>query len=373
MDARRKLFFHRNPYDLARTHALFMAAIRDNLRFHLENCPAYARMAAEQHFSMDQIQSEADLDKIPVIPTLFLKRNRLFSMPEDRLTVKATSSGTKGTHSIVGFDLRSLVYGIMMMVRFFSHYRVISLLPTNYIVLGYEPSAHTQMGAIKTAYGTTKFAPALHREYALKDTGASYALNIDGLRKALMRYARQGFPVRFVGFPSHMYFLARELSQKGIRLKLNRRSLILLGGGWKQFSDQEIDRDSFHRLIAETLGIPKSRCLEFFSAVEHPLPYIKCQEGHFHVPIYSRVIIRDVKTFAPLPEGKLGLLNFVSPLVFSMPITSVVTDDLAVLSGAGQCGCGIQTPFFDLYGRAGVSQIRTCTTDAAALLGGQPK
>jgi phenylacetate-coenzyme A ligase PaaK-like adenylate-forming protein len=370
MDHRRRLFFYKHPYDKAATKDLFMKAVRDNLRFHLQNCADYARMADSQGFCVEGLQSEDDLYKIPVIPTLFLKRNRLFSMPEEKLTIKATSSGTQGAQSIVGFDLRSLLYGIVMMLRFFSFHHVISILPTNYIVLGYEPSAHTQMGAIKTAYGTTKFAPAMHREYALKDTGTGYALNITGLQKALMRYARQGFPVRFVGFPSHMYFLARELEQHGIRLKLNRHSKILLGGGWKQFSDEEIDRDSFHQLIYETLGIEKEHCLEFFSAVEHPLPYLKCPNGHFHVPIYSRVIIRDVKTFDPLPKGHLGLLNFVSPLVWSMPITSVVTDDLAILYDGDRCGCGIGTPFFDLHGRAGVRQIRTCTTDAAALLEG---
>jgi hypothetical protein len=51
-----------------------------------------------------------------------------------------------------------------------------------------------------------------------------------------------------------------------------------------------------------------------------------------------------------------------------MPITSVVTDDLAVLHDGKRCGCGITTPYFDLMGRAQVQQIRTCTTDAASLL-----
>jgi len=371
MNDRLKLFFHKNPYDLAQTKDLFMKLIRENVRFHAAHCPDYAQMLAAQGFSGDDLRSEDDLHKIPVIPTLYLKRNRIFSLPEDKLTIKATSSGTKGAQSIVGFDFNSLLTGILMMVRYFSYHRVISLLPTNYIVLGYEPSQHTQMGAIKTAQGTTYFAPPLHREYALKDTGEGYALNIEGLQNALLRYARQGLPVRFVGFPSHMYFLARALKENHIALKLNRRSIILLGGGWKQFSDEEIDRDSFHQLIKETLGIDQQHCYEFFSAVEHPLPYCKCENGHFHVPIYSRVLIREVKTLQPLPVGSLGLLSFVSPLVLSMPITSVITDDLAMLHPGEQCGCGIKTPFFELQGRAGVSQIRTCTTDAAALLGGQ--
>jgi len=137
-----------------------------------------------------------------------------------------------------------------------------------------------------------------------------------------------------------------------------------LGGGWKQFADEEIDRELFFTLIQDTLGIEKHNCYEFFSAVEHPLPYVKCKNGHFHIPIYSRVIIRDIKTLAPVPVGGLGLLSFVSPLVSSMPLTSVVTDDLAVLYDGSDCGCGINTPYFELKGRAGVAQIKTCTADA---------
>ncbi|MBG0788715.1 MAG: acyl-protein synthetase [Anaerolineaceae bacterium] len=373
MNDRLKLFGQRNPYDLEKSQGAFLRLMRDNISFHREHCPNYREMLDNAGFKPEDIVTEEDLARLPVIPTLYFKRNRVFSIPEDKLVIKATSSGTKGTQSQVGFDRKSLLSGILMMIRFFSYHHILSLRPTNYIILGYEPSDHTQMGAIKTAYHTTKFAPALHRAYALRDTGTGYELNIEGLQKALHRYAKQGLPVRFVGFPSHMYFLANHLKQNKIQLKLNRHSKILLGGGWKQFSNEEIDRESFYALIHETLGIEKDHYHEFFSAVEHPLPYCKCVNGHFHVPIYSRVIIRDVRTLQPVPNGQLGLLSFVSPLVLSMPIASVVTDDLAILHEGERCGCGTNTPYFDLHGRAGVSQIRTCTTDAASLLGEKSK
>jgi phenylacetate-coenzyme A ligase PaaK-like adenylate-forming protein len=367
MDLRRKLFLQKNPYDLQKTGNLFLKAVKSNVAFHAEHCPEYAQILNSASFSIDEIDSEDALYKIPAIPTLYYKRNALFSVPEEKLAIKATSSGTKGLQSRIGFDKKTVFYGILMMIRYFSYHKILSLLPTNYIVLGYEPSKHTQMGAIKTAYGTTKFAPALHREYALKDTGTDYKLNLEGIKKALLRYAKSGLPVRFVGFPSYMFFLLKALKEKDISLKLNSRSKVLLGGGWKQFADEEIDRDLFFALIQDTLGIEKHNCFEFFSAVEHPLPYVKCKHGHFHIPIYSRVIIRDIKTLEPVPQGSLGLLNFVSPLVSSMPLTSVVTDDLAVLYDGSDCGCGINTPYFELKGRAGVSQIKTCTADALEL------
>ena len=366
MDIRSKLFFKKDPYARQGTEALFLRAVKENIEKNSAGCGEYARILKDKGFDPDDIREEADLARIPPIPTLYLKRNRLFSVPDSRIKVRASSSGTKGAKSEVGLDSSSLFCGIGMMFRFFSYYKVLSLEPTNYIVVGYEPSKHLGLGAAKTAYGTTKFAPALHREYALKDTGTAYEVNTDGVFTALMRYAGQGFPVRFVGFPAYMYFLVKTLKEKGISLKLNRRSMVLLGGGWKEFSGEEIDRESFLSLISETLGIGREHCIEFYSAVEHPHAYVRCPRGHFHHPLYSRVIIRDPETLEPLPEGRPGILNFITPLVSSMPLVSVMTDDMAVC-GSG-CECGNPAPYFDLLGRAGVEGIKTCAADASELI-----
>ena len=370
MDYRRKLFLMSNLYDLDRSKKTFFQAVRQNVALHARQCPEYAQLLESQGFSIEALRSEDDLYRIPVIPTLYLKRNRLLSLPENKITLTATSSGTKGLQSKVGFDRKTLFYGIGMMVRFFSYYRLISPLPTNYIVLGYEPDRHNRLGAAQTAYGATKFTPALHREYALKYTGTDYALNVDGILQALQKYARQGFPVRFVGFPQFMYILVKALHDRGVSLKLNKRSRILLGGGWKQQEGERVNEATFFELIQETLGLSPKNCCEFFSTAEHPIAYCKCENGHFHVPAYSRVIIRDVKTLAAVPNGKMGLLSFITPLVSSMPLVSVVTDDLAILYPADRCGCKIKTPYFVLQGRAGIRQIKTCTAGAAELLGG---
>ena len=368
MDLRRKLFLARDPYDYEGVRELFVRAVRERVKENAAGSKEYASILASRGFSPDELVSEEDLYKLPPIPTLYFKRNRLFCVPENRLIVKATSSGTKGSRSEVGFDRSTLLYGVGMMLRFFSYHGIVSPVPVNYVMLGYQPSKHSDMGAIKTAYGTTKFAPALHRVYALRDTGEGYEPDPEGVIKALLRFSRSAFPVRFVGFPAYMYFLAKELKEKGISLKLNRRSLILLGGGWKRFAGEEIARDEFHTLIEETLGIPRENCFEFYSAVEHPHAYVRCQEGHFHIPRYSRVIIRDCETLEPVAEGEPGLLNFVTPLVSSMPLASVLTDDIAVF-GSKPCPCGNPAPYFDLLGRAGVSGIKTCTAEAAELMG----
>ena len=83
-------------------------------------------------------------------------------------------------------------------------------------------------------------APGIHREYALKDTGTDYILNMDGIKSALLRYEKSGLPVRFMGFPAYFMFLLKELIDSGIKLKLHPKSLILLAGGWKNFFTEEV-------------------------------------------------------------------------------------------------------------------------------------
>lgn len=248
----------------------------------------------------------------------------------------------------------------MAIHTFFAH-KLVSLRPTNYIVLGYEPARRNRLGVTRTAYGNTFAAPALHREYALKDTGKEYILNLAGLKEALIRYEKKGHPVRFMGFPAYFMFLLQELRASNMKFRLHPKSLVMLAGGWKQFFSEQVDKHILYEMAEEQLGIGEDRFQEFFGAVEHPIIYADCPRHHFHVPIYSRVIIRD-HDLKPLPYGKPGMLNLLTPMISSMPLCSVMTDDLAMLYPGEQCGCGNPAPYFKILGRAGFSDIKTCAT-----------
>ena len=131
-----------------------------------------------------------------------------------------------------------------------------------------------------------------------------------------------------------------------------------------------MDKEAFYALVEEILGLPDSRCSEFFGAVEHPVLYCDCPRHHFHLPIYSRVLIRDVKTLTPVPNGTPGLVNLLTPMVESAPLTSVMTDDLGILHDGRECGCGISSPWLEIIGRVGMPDNKTCAAGAAALLQG---
>lgn len=361
MDWRNRLFQHKEIYQLKETEELFVQAVRENVLFHQENCSFYRQLLEREGFDPREIKEEADCYKIPPIPASFFKYHQVYSIPPKEGHTFATSSGTQGQKSQLYFDPDSLKLGIKMAIQAFRWHGLISLLPTNYIMLGYEPSPGNEMGAVKTALGATRFAPALHKTFALRRAGEGYEIDRFGLIRALKWYQKVGLPVRLLGFPSYLYFLLKALREEGLTFRLNGHSKILLGGGWKQFDDQLIEKKTLYAMAEETLGIPSTHIRDFYSALEHSIPYCECSHNHFHVPIWSRVVIRDVKTLAPLGENQPGILSFITPLVKSAPLVSVMMGDLAILKS--NCGCGVETPYFEVLGRAGRS--RNCAIAAS--------
>lgn len=363
-----KLFYRRDIYNLKDTDELFFRAIAENVKHHMDNCTDYARILSRQGFSIEEdLKSIDDIYKIPVLPTLFLKNHTLYSSKSKHLMFKSTTSGTSGKVSEMALDLTSSWRGLGMILGTFFTNKLLSLRPTNYVVLGYEPAERNKMGAVKTAYAVTYTAPAVHREYALKDTGKEYVLNMQGIKNTLIKYEKSGLPVRFMGFPAYFMFLLRELRESGIRLKLHPKSLIILAGGWKSFFTEQVDKPTLYTMSKETLGLGGDRIREFFGAVEHPISYFDCPNHHFHIPIYSRVIIRDLN-MKPVDYGVPGMLNLITPMMTSMPFTSVMTDDLAIMHPGKECGCGISSPYFEILGRVGLADIKTCAANASELL-----
>lgn len=369
MKCRRRLFRLKDPY--CNCDDLFLEAVRENCRFHYENCTDYRRILDALGFG-GEIMSDQPLDeylaKLPFLPTLLFKRRRMYSMPPRSFAVKATSSGTSGKFSEIGFDAFSLVCGLKMVLRIGKQRGLFSWMPCRYIVMGYRPHRSNRTAVTKTAFGATLFTPCVSRKYILNYKNGKYSADFDGVIKAVCGYAKKSLPVRFMGFPAYTYFLLREMERRGISVKLPKRSKIMLGGGWKQFYAEQADKATFYRLAEKVLGIQEKDIVEFYGAVEHPIMYTDCGHHHFHVPAYSRVIIRDPDSLEPLPNGEVGLVNLITPMVAATPILSVLTDDLGVLHDGGECGCGISTPYLEIIGRVAPDHIKTCAAGAAELL-----
>lgn len=368
MSDRARLFRLRHPFDTAQSDELFVRAVRENCAYHYAHCPEYKKILDDAGFTPDDLQVYDDIGRLPPIPTLFFKRHHPFSMPKRRMLIRATSSGTSGQYSDIGFDAGGLWHGLRMVLTVARTRGLLSARPCHYVIMGYRPHRGNKTAVTKTATGYTLLAPALSRTYALTWQNAQYAPDLDGVIDAIVRHSRSRFPLRFIGFPSYTFFVLKLMEERGIAVKLPPHSLIMLGGGWKQFYREQVDKREFYALAARVLGIEEQHIVESFGAAEHPILYCDCPHHHFHVPVYSRVIIRDVHTLEPVKNGQMGLVNLITPMVRATPILSIMTDDLGVMHDASECGCGIDAPWFEIIGRVGLRDIKTCAAGAADIL-----
>ena len=371
--SRRQLYHYPDIYDHKATDRLFLGAVRENVAFHRDQNASYKKLLDSRSFSLHEIGSIQDLHKIPPIPTLFFKSHTMWTVNERRLAVLATSSGTGGIRSRVGLDWNAIGLGAQMGIGIGKFHHLFSPLPANYLILGYQPARENQTAISKTQRASMLYAPKVHVKYALVFHHGRYRLDLKGLKQALADFERQGYPVRIIGFPAYLYILLKELKKEGLTFRFRKESMVLLGGGWKQFYREQPEKEAVYRLLEEVLGIREPNCREFFGAVEHPSMYCDCNRHHFHVPIYSRVIVRDVDTLEPVGYGQAGIMNFITPLADSMPLISVLTDDLGILYPPGSCLCGNPAPYFEILGRAGLGEIRTCAAGADGYLTGSHK
>jgi hypothetical protein len=367
MSSRYKLFRHPHPYAIDQTQPLFVRAIKENAVFHYKNCPDYCRILDEKAFDPQSIRTDQDLIRLPFIPTLYFKHHNLASIPENKMPIKATSSGTSGKVSKIGLDWSSLYLGFWMVWHLGHYHHLWSLKPVHYLIFGYQPTKKNRTAISKTAYGFTYFAPALSRTYALEWKNGSYQLNLEAMKKAFIKYEKGRFPIRTIGFPAYTYFLLKSMQEEGLHLHMPKGSKVTVGGGWKNFQHDQVDKTVFYALVKDVLDIDENHIIEFYGAVEHPILYTTCQHHHFHIPIYSRVIIRHPDTFEEVPSGQIGLVNLLTPMLNSNPILSVMTDDLGILHQE-PCACGIKSPWLEIVNRVGIKDIITCAVGAQEYL-----
>lgn len=368
--AREKLLSFENVYDQEGTSEVFMEAMRECLQHHIDHNTFFKNYMEKSDFQPGMLKTEEDLKKIPFMHANFFKKYEVLSVDRKDVYEHVTSSGTSGQKSQMFFDKNSFDFGNAMIENEFRYYGFLSEELTNYLLFTYEPANISKdLGTAKTDLGLLSYAPVNDTFFALRYNGVGHDFDVYGTIHALEEFERQGRPVRIFGFPSFLYFTVKQMKDTGHRpLKLNPNSMTMLGGGWKGYADKQISKQELYAMVEEMLGIPEQNCRDGYGSTEHSVPYFECPHHHFHIPIFSRMIIRDVKTLEPLPYGQPGFANFITPHLLSVPAVSVLMGDLAVLHPAEECGCGIKTPYMEILGRAGTSKAKSCAITASELL-----
>jgi hypothetical protein len=160
---------------------------------------------------------------------------------------------------------------------------------------------------------------------------------------ALRRWASSPAPIFMFGLTVHFEQLALAIEP----LELAGPIRGLTGGGWKGLV-QQLGRDQIVARLAAALRAPSLDLRDLFGLTEHPLHYISCALGRFHVPKLARFAVVDADG-AALPAREPGLLRLQSPLIASLPSHDLLTEDRAAW-GDG-CPCGSPLPYFVFLGR----------------------
>ncbi len=368
MPATQELWAKENPYDLPGTDELFLEAVKENIKLHLKN-PFFADWLERNGFKLEDLKTIDDIDKIPPIHANFYKTHVVKTAKDEDIVITLTSSGTTGQKSQMFFNEWTMAASDKTGDIQMDYYGHITDEPVNFMMYSYEPAEGVNTGTLRTRQIMRRYGKENELEYALKYTGEGHEFDLFGCIAALKRFEKQGLPVYILGFPAFLYFTLEKMDAMGmLPLKLNEKSFVCMGGGWKGFASKQLSPQEFRDYVGEKLGLPHTCFHETYGAVEHGVGYTDCDEHHFHVPIYDRVIIRDPVTLKKLGYGEKGFVNFVSPLNTGVPVTSLLMGDFGILHEPGSCPCGNPSPWLEIVGRAGVSKNKSCAIAAAEIL-----
>ncbi|GAB4275910.1 MAG: acyl-protein synthetase [Candidatus Rifleibacteriota bacterium] len=346
---------------------LFNEAMLEALRWHLKKCPDFKAFMRES--GLPETQKDLTPEEIPPLLVTIFKEYRLISIPEHQVKIELTSSGTGGRKSAIVLDNRSYKRIQRIVFNIFNSLGLVDQKQkVNYLCFTYDPKI---AGSVGTAFSDKMLTGLTLRRsvfYAIrwKDELQDFDFDLDATVKKLVDFSRRPEPVRILGFPAYLWQVCNCLEEKGMMLDLGKKSFVITGGGWKMHKDQEVTKETFKKRVENVLGIPGRNIRDLFGMVEHGIPYVDCECGRLHVPVYARARAVDPETLEDLGIGKPGLLHLMTPYLSSYPSISLLTTDLAVIED--KCPCGRSGATFRVLGRAGLAKHKGCAITALELL-----
>jgi hypothetical protein len=320
----------------------------------------YGRCRPYREFCGKRARSAGE---IPPIFVPVLKRYPLLSVDRSDVVLTLTSSGTSGEKTVLFLNGESLdnlttiaerVYGGMGLVNKEER--------DNYLCFTYDPEHAKDIGTAWSDKNNMSFTRVNRAFYALKWRGKGFYFDREGAVECLRSYSEEGLPVRILGFPAYMAETLREFEERYGSIDLGERSFVLPGGGWKNKRGQ-MSKADFRRMIRETTGIPEENVRDCYGLAEHGVPYVECEFGNMHVPIYAEARAIDPRT---MEERSEGLLHLMTPYNLTSPYMSVLTTDYGTVKSG--CGCGRERPYIEIFGRAGVKKYAGCAISALQYL-----
>ena len=336
-------------YDPAQREPLLLGALNALTGFHRAACPPYDRALDLLFPAVSTARTLAD---VPYLPIGIFKSHALRSVEEQAIWKTLTSSGTTSSRvSRIVIDretakrqTRTLA---LIMAAVLGPRRLPMIIVDTSSLIGDRRQFSARGAGVlgMMNFGRDHF-------YALD---ADMRLDRDGLRRFLEQHA--GEPVFLFGFTFMVwrYFL-EALAPGDVDLS---NGILIHGGGWKKLADAAVDRRAFRQAFAERLRL--TRIHDYYGMVEQVGSiYLECDQGVFHTPAFSDVVVRDPVTWAAA-SGRQGVLQVLSALPTSYPGHSLLTEDLGTIVADDGCACGWRGRHFLVHGRVPAAEPRGCS------------
>jgi phenylacetate-CoA ligase len=301
--------------------------LRQIVRHAYDTVPYYRRVFDARRLKPDDIRSQQDLVRLPVLTRKDIQanfddlRSRAYSRKQLRL---GHTSGTTGSPLEVYYDARviHMTYALMDRQYRWADARLwrfgdrIAVLRGNVIV------------------PVTRRRPPFwrHNYYHNQLLLSSFHLSPENLPHYLRELERFA-PAVIDGYPSTVYLLARYLLSIGRTFPM--RAVI---------TGSETLFDFQRAAIEEAFAC---RIFDYFAAAERVVFATECNQHHGHhlSAEYGITEILD-DDHQPLPAGRPGLLVGTSLHNYGMPLLRYVTNDISALK-PGPCPCGRPLPLME--------------------------
>ena len=354
-----------DPFDFSESNRkLFVDSFREVAAIHYDGHPTFQAFWKEAGIHPDDIQTEADLNRVPPLMVHLFKEHELVTGPRNKIALTLTSSGTGGQKSQIFLDQGSLDRVKKLAYRIHESLGMTTTEKVNYLCFTYDPSIAKDLGTAFTDELLTSFTgkKSVYYTFQWNDQKKEFFFNEPGTIETLRRFEAEKLPMRILGFPA---FLHQVLNQFPDSFHFGPHSWVQTGGGWKGQADKEIPKQEFRKSVSSRLGLPVENMRDLFGMVEHGIPYVDCERGQMHIPNFARVLTRSPDGRKILKNGERGLLQLMCTYNTSYPAMNLLTTDWGRV---GYCECKTPGPTLELLGRAGVSQSKGCAIKASEML-----
>lgn len=337
---------------------ILLSLLREVCAHHMERCPPYGRLCKKR--GVDP-QAFTCLEDIPYLPTSLFKDTLLLSIPETEVFRELRSSATtQGRPSRIGLDREnnhrwSLSMQRMLMERIGDE-RLRMLILDEPAVL-----ARSEIVPARASMTRSLLFAASEVETCIKSEEGGLRLD----REKLDQFVENnplGTGAMLFGFTFILsLYVVKPLLEAGKTFQMPNLK-ILHAGGWKKLQELSISPEQLLADCVKCFGIAPENLVDIYGFTEQGgLLYPTCEHGVRHTPLWSEVICRDPLTLEPLPPGKEGLMQFLTPIQTSYPGHSVITEDIGLIVGTDDCPCGRMGTTFVIRGRSGqATEERGC-------------